>query len=350
MKRTVSLTLAVILTIVLCLTGTGCGGKEKTVVNFLNWGEYMDPDVVDEFNASQDEIEIVCKYTTSNEEMYALCATEGCEIDIIVPSDYMVERMMKEGLLAKMDYKGMENFANIAEYSAGRTFDPNSDYSVPFMCGTLGIVYNTKLVDDEVNSWDILWNEKYAQKIMMYSSIRDTMAVALARLGYDINSTDPAEIAEAGASLMEQRPLVLAYGTDDIKTSMVGGAVALAMDYSGSAAAAIMENPDLAYAVPEEGSNIWVDNLVILESSDVKEAALTFINYLMDTEISARNSTYIGYVSPDAKAMEIVYEDEEMKNNTGLQMPKDVQERCKYFVDLGEALRYYNDEWMKIFA
>ena len=200
MKKALSLVLVVILTIVLCLTG--CSGKEeKIVVNFLNWGEYMDPDVVNEFNAMQDEIEIVCKYTTSNEEMYALCSTEGSEIDIIVPSDYMVERMIKEGLLAKMDYKGMENYENIKAYSESRTFDPNSEYSVPFMCGTLGIVYNTKLVDDEVTSWDILWDEKYSGKIMMYSSIRDTMAVALSRLGYDINSTNPEEIKEAGNRL-----------------------------------------------------------------------------------------------------------------------------------------------------
>lgn len=347
MKKALSLVLVVILTIVLCLTG--CSGKEKKiVVNFLNWGEYMDPDVVNEFNAMQDEIEIVCKYTTSNEEMYALCSTEGSEIDIIVPSDYMVERMINEGLLAKMDYKGMENYENIKAYSESRTFDPNSEYSVPFMCGTLGIVYNTKLVDDEVKSWDILWDEKYSGKIMMYSSIRDTMAVALSRLGYDINSTNPEEIKEAGATLMEQRPLVLAYGTDDIKTSMVGGAVALAMDYSGGAAAAIMENPDLSYVVPEEGSNVWVDNLVILENSDVKEAAMTFINYLMDTEISARNVEYIGYSSPDPKAMELV--SEELQSNPALYVTDDMVARCKYFVDLGDALSYYNDEWMKIFA
>ena len=347
MKKAICLALTVLLVFSMCLTGCA-KKKDKQIINFLNWGEYMDPEVIDEFNASHDDIEVVCKYTTSNEEMYALCATEGCEIDIIVPSEYMVERMIKEGLLAKMDYKSMENYSNIKDYSEQRTFDPNSEYSVPFMCGTLGIVYNTKLVDDEVKSWDILWNEKYAKKIMMYSSIRDTMAVALSRLGYSINSTDPEEIAEAGRSLVEQRPLVLAYGTDDIKTSMVSGSVALAMDYSGGAAAAIMENPDLSYVVPEEVSNIWVDNLVILESSDVKDACMEFINYLMDTEISARNVEYIGYSSPDPKAMEMV--DESLKSNPALYITDDMTERCVYFTDLGDALSYYNDEWMKIFA
>ena len=341
--------MAVIFTLVFTLSGCA-KKKEKTVVNFLNWGEYMDESVVDDFNASHDDIEIVCKYVTSNEEMYALCSTEGCEIDIVVPSDYMVERFIKEGLAAKLNYKDLSNFPNVAEYASTCTFDPNSDYSIPYMTGTLGIVYNTKLVDDEVTSWDILFDEKYSKQVMMYSSIRDTMAVAFSKLGYSINTTDPDEIAEAGALLLEQRPMVLAYGTDDIKTSMVGGSVALAMDYSGGAAAAIMENPDLDYVVPKEGSNIFVDCLVVMESSDVKEAAMEFINYLMDTEISAKNAEYIGYISPDPAAMEIVLSDEELKANPGFYIPEDAMNYCEYFVDLGDALELYNDQWMKIFA
>lgn len=349
MKRKLCLVMVVVFTLVLTLTGCS-KKKEKTVVNFLNWGEYMEPEVIDEFNASHDDIEIVCKYVTSNEEMYALCSTEGCEIDIVVPSDYMIERFIKEGLAAKLNYKDMKNFANVAEYASTCTFDPNSEYSVPFMTGTLGIVYNTKLVDEEVTSWDILFDEKYSKQIMMYSSIRDTMAVALAKLGYSINTTNPDEIEAAGELLMEQRPLVLAYGTDDIKTSMVSGSVALAIDYSGGAAAAIMENPDLDYVVPTEGSNIFVDSLVVLESSDVKEAAMEFINYLMDTEISARNTSYIGYISPDPKAMEIVLEDEELSGNPGFYIPENATDFCEYFVDLGDALEKYNEVWMKIFA
>lgn len=329
----------------------GSGGKET--VYLLNWGEYLDPDVLAKFNAEHDNIEVKERRVTSNEEMYTICSTEGSEIDVVVPSEYMVEQMKEENLLAKLDYSSMSNFQYIKAASDTLTFDPNSEYSVPYMIGTLGIVYNTKMVDDTVDSWDILWNEKYKGKIMMYNSIRDSLAVALIRLGYDINTTDKAQVEEAGKLLMDQRDagIVMAYGTDDIMTSMISGTCAIAVDYSGAAAAAISENEDLNYVVPKEGSNVWVDNLCVLESSKHKEAAMEFINYLCEPEVAKANSKYIGYTTPNEKAKELMAQDEEtadLLNNPAYVMKDEYYDRCEYYKYLGESLKIYNDVWTKV--
>ena len=342
MKKMIALMLAILLAVPLF---AGCG-EARTEIILMNWGEYLDPELIAQFEAENPDLKLTQKTTTSNKEMYVVCATEGSEIDICVPSDYLVEKMIKEDLLAEIDVSQLTNYEHIKTYAESRTFDPDSKYSVPYMIGTVGIVYNTTMVDDVVDSWDILWNEKYSKKLMMYSSIRDSLAVALCKLGYSINTTDKAQVEEAGQLLIEQKPLVLAYGTDNIKDSMIAGSCALAVDYSGAAAAAIAENPDLDYVVPKEGSNVWVDNLVIMKNSDKKEAAMRFIDFLCKPEVAAKNAEYIGYTPANTTAMD--YVDQEMKENPAFVIEDGVLERCEYFTDLGDDLEIYNDVWMKV--
>ncbi len=267
MKRIFSLFLALVMLAALCCS---CSGGAKTTLYLLNWGEYLDPALIEEFEEQNPDIRVNMTTTTTNEEMYTVCATEGTKIDIVVPSDYLVERFIAEDLLAELDFSNIPNFQYVEKAAQNRTFDPENKYSVPYFIGTVGIVYNKTLVDEEVDSWGILWDEKYANQIMMYDSIRDSMMVALAYLGYDINTTDPEELAEAGDLLLAQKPLVRGYGADNIKYDMIGGGVALGVDYSGSAVQAIMENEDLAYVVPKEGSNVWMDNFVVLKSSRIR--------------------------------------------------------------------------------
>ncbi len=343
MKRIFSLLLALLLVAALLCS---CSGGAKTTLYLLNWGEYLDPDLITEFEDQNPDIKVKMTTTTTNEEMYTVCATEGTKIDIVIPSDYLVERFIAEDLLAELDFSNIPNFKYVEKAAQNRTFDPENKYSVPYFIGTVGIVYNTKLVDDPVDSWEILWNEKYSKKIMMYDSIRDSIMVTLAYLGYDINSVNPDELAEAGELLLKQKPFVRGYGADNIKEDMVGGSVALAVDYSGSAVQAIMENEDLAYVVPKEGSNVWMDNFVVLKSSANKEAAERFINFMCDPQVAARNSEFVGYTTPNEAALE--YVDEEFTSNSAYTIPDDVLERCKYFKDLGDNMQLYNDVWMKI--
>ena len=343
MKRIFSLLLALLLVAALLCS---CSGGAKTTLYLLNWGEYLDPDLLAEFEAQNPDIKVRMTTTTTNEEMYTVCATEGTKIDIVIPSDYLVERFIAEDLLAELDFSNIPNFKYVEKAAQNRTFDPENKYSVPYFIGTVGIVYNTKLVDEPVDSWGILWNEKYSKKIMMYDSIRDSIMVTLAYLGYDINSVNPDELAEAGELLLKQKPLVRGYGADNIKDDMIGGSVALAIDYSGSAVQAIMENEDLAYVAPKEGSNVWMDNFVVLKSSANKEAAERFINFMCEPEVAARNSEFVGYTTPNEAALE--YVGEEFTSNSAYTIPDDVLARCKYFKDLGDNMQLYNDVWMKI--
>ena len=347
MKKKIALCVVLVMLAAIVFAVGGCAGKgAKTTVYFLNWGEYLDPELLEEFNNSHEDIEVKQSTATSNEDMYTIASTEGSSIDMVVISDYMVERMMQENLLAEIDLSGIENYQYVQKAAEARDFDADVKYSIPYMSGTLGIVYNTTLVDEEVNSWDILWDEKYAGNIMMYDSVRDSLAVALIKLGYDINTTDAAQVKKAGQLLIEQKPNVLAYGTDDIKDAMISGSVALAVDYAGAAMAAMMENSDISYVVPDEGSNIWVDNICILASSDKQEACYEFINFLCDPEVAARNSEYIGYTTPNEAATELV--DDSLKALPGYIIDEDVQARCKYFKYLDEALEIYNEVWTNV--
>lgn len=346
MKRFLTLLLAVLMFAAVSLAAVGCGSSNTTTLTLLNWGEYLDPDVLSEFNSTHENIKVVEKKVTSNEEMYAILSTEDNGYDMCVPSDYLVEKMIKEDMLSEINLDNIPNFKYVKELSDSRTFDEGSKYSIPYMYGTVGIVYNTKLVDDVVDSWDILWNEKYKGQIMMYDSVRDSMAVALIRLGYDINTTDAKQIEEARDMLIAQKPLVLAYGTDEIKESMISGSVALAVDYSGAAVDAISKNPDLRFVVPKEGSNIWVDNIVIMKNTKNREACEEFINFLCDPEVEAKNSEYIGYTAPSDEAVKLV--DPELSSVEGYIVTSEQRERCAYYRYLGDALELYYDAWTKV--
>ena len=213
----------------------------------------------------------------------------------------------------------------------------------------MGIVYNTTMVDEPVTSWDILWDAKYDQKIYMYDSIRDTMAVALMKLGLSINTRDEADIKAAEEALIEQKPLVLAYLGDSIKESMINGDAALAVVYSGDAMWCMDPeegNPDLAYAVPETGTNLWFDNIIIPKSSDHAEEAEAFINFLCDAEVAAQNAEYIGYSTPNAAALELM--GDEYINNETYNPPQELLDKCEIFYDLGDFITVYNEAWNSI--
>jgi len=356
LKPFIAVLLAVIL--VMCLTA-GCSspdeeGEEdsggRKVVHFLNWGDYIDTDTIAEFEEENPDIDIKLVTVPSNEEMYIVATTQGSQIDLICPSEYMTQRLIKEGRLAKLDYSRMENYKYVAGFANRFSYEGSLEYTVPYLWGTLGILYNTKMVDEPVDSWGILWDEKYKGKIFMYDSIRDTVGVTLKYLGYSMNSTDPAELDQAAEMLIKQKPLVLAYGTDELRMSMINNSGALAVVYAGDAVYSMIDNEDLDYAIPKEGSNIFVDNFCIMKQTDVYDETLRFIDFLCRPDISAANAEYNCYSCP-AEGYEEYIEDEELLE-LGPFAPDEDEDlnNLEYYTDIGDGISLYEDVWIRIKA
>ncbi len=347
-KRLLAISVAILVLGAALLGGCGAPSGDtggKVTLNVLNWGDYIDETVIDEFE-SKYNIDINYIPSSSNEEMYVSIETEGSDYDLVFPSDYLVERLISEGRLQEIDYSLVPNAEYLDKKFLDETYDPGNVYSVPYTWGTLGILYNTKLVTEPVTSWDILWDEDYKGEIYMYDSMRDSIAAALLRLGYDLNTRDEAQIADAVEALKEQKPLVKSYGSDEMRDSMINGSGALCLTYSGDAVYCMSENPDLAYAVPEEGSNIFFDSMVILDTCDNVEAAHQFINFLLDPEPATVNTEYIGYSTPNAEVLKQI--DEAYIGNNAFNPGDDVIERCTVFHDLGDFTQVYSDAWQEV--
>lgn len=335
------------LVLALSLPLFACGGGSKVTLNVLNWGDYIDPALLRQF---EDETGISVKYTTmtSNEEMLVKLASPDNIYDVCFPSDYIIEKLIADDLLYKIDQANIPNLKNIDSRFLDLSFDPGNQYSVPYMWGTVGILYNTTMVTDPVDSWNILWDEKYAGEILMYDSMRDTIGITLKKLGYDINTRNEEDILAAQEALIAQKPLVRAYLTDDIKMELINGNAAMGVVYSGDAVYCISENPDLAYVVPKEGSNVWFDNIIIPKTSQHTAEAEKFINFLCDAKVAAQNSDYIGYSTPNAAALALMgadYIDDQTYNP-----PQDVLDRCQIYHDLGDFVKVFSDAWTKVKA
>lgn len=330
----------------------------KTSINVYNWGEYISVDNGEEgafdVNAAFEELTgITVNYTNfaSNEELYAKLKSGGAAYDIIIPSDYMIARLISEGMLEKLNFDNIPNFALIDDNYKNPDYDPTNEYSVPYTWGSVGIIYNTTLVDpeDNVNTWDILWNEKYAKDILMFSNSRDAFAISLKRLGYSFNTTDEDELQAAADALKEQKLLVQAYVMDEIFDKMGGGEAALAPYYAGDAITMIADNPDLAWAVPTEGINLFIDAICIPRGSANKEAAELYINFLCETLVALKNCEYIGYSTPHSEAY--LYLSDELKSNTIAYPSDEVIENSETFTALpSDTTRLVDTLWTSILS
>jgi spermidine/putrescine-binding protein len=326
---------------------SACDVQTSQRLNFFNWGDYIDETVIEEFEA-ETGVEVKIDYYDSNETMYAKLKSGGANYDLCVPSDYMIERLIKEKMLEKIDTSKISNVKNIDERLLNREYDPENAYSVPYMQGTFGILYNKTMVKERVDSFDILWDEKYAGQIFMYDSVRDSMAVSLKRLGYSLNTTDPAQITEAKEEMIKQLDIVLAYSGDLIKENMASGQAALAAVYSGDAMYAMKINPDLDYVIPKEGSNVWNDAFVIPKGASNIENAHKFIDFLSRPGVAARNSEYIGYTTANKAALPLL--PVETSSDPAYWVSDEDYERLEFFRDLGGAIKLYDDAWTEIFS
>lgn len=328
------------------LSGCGMGGTDSSkVLNVYNVGDYIDEDLISEF---EEKTGIQVQYSTydTNEMMYQKVKSGSTKYDLIFPSDYMVQKMKKEGLLKKINYNNIPNMKYIDKEFLNPKYDPTNEYSVPYMWGTLGIVYNKKMVKEKVDSWDILWSPKYKRNILMFDSVRDTIGITLKKLGYSLNTKNPEEINEAKNQLIKQKPLVLAYVNDDGKDRMIANEAAMGIFYSGDVPLMKSENKDLEYVIPKEGSNKWTDAMCIPKTADNEDWAEEFINFLSDPKINARNTEYIGYSTPISEGKKLLPDD--IKNDEDLYPNKEILKKCEPFLDLGKSIKIYDKAWIEI--
>lgn len=320
---------------------------EKVIV--YNWGEYLDPKTIELFE-EETGISVTYEEYETNEIMYPKIVSQAIAYDVVCPSDYMIQRMIENDLLAEINLDNIPNIKNMdpTYMEQSKSFDPKNKYSVPYCVGTVGILYNKSMVKEPVDSWDILWNPKYKDSILMQDSVRDAFAVALKRLGHSINSTEVDQLAAAAEDLMEQKPLVQAYVVDQVRDKMIGNEAALGVIYSGEAGYTKRENPDLEYVIPKEGSNVWIDSWVIPKNAQNKENAEKFINFMCRPEIALMNFEYLTYSTPNLKAREMI-EDEEIRNSKILFPEPEDLSNCETFQFLGDDLdSYYNELWNKV--
>jgi spermidine/putrescine transport system substrate-binding protein len=326
---------------------SGCAKKqEQKVVNVYNWGENIDESI---FKIFEKQTGIKVNYTTyeSNEQLYAVLKMGGTNYDVIIPSDYMISRLIEEGMLEKLDFNNIPNFDNIDERYKNLEYDPANEYSVPYTWGVVGLIYNTSMIDDEITSWGALFDPKYSGQILQFDNSRDAMATALFHLGYSVNTTDEAELNEAYELLVQQKTILQGYVMDQIYDKLEGGEAAIGPYYAGDALLMMENNPDLAFVVPEEGTNLFVDAMCIPKGAVNKENAELFINFMCDTDIALKNMAVTCYATPVRTAYEAL--DEETRSNEIMFPKDDVLNRCQIYKNLPqETLNLYDQLWVKL--
>lgn len=328
MKKFMSLFIAVC--ILLGTFSVVAFAEEKIVLNVYNWGEYIEQLTIDMFEEKYPYIDV--NYTTfdSNEAMYSKIVSGAASYDIVIPSEYMVSKLIQEDMLAELDYSNIPNYKYIGEAYKNLSSDPENKYSVPYFWGTVVVIYNSVHVDEADvadKSLSLLWNKKYADKILMFDNPRDSFGIALTKLGYSMNSDTDSQWQEAAKLLSEQKPIVQAYVMDAIFDKMESGEAWIAPYYAGDALVIQETNPDIQFYMPTEGTNMFVDSMCILNTTEHKKEAELFINFMCEPEIAAMNAETVGYATPNTEALnlldpeitenELIYPDEEyLKKNT----------------------------------
>jgi spermidine/putrescine transport system substrate-binding protein len=348
MKKKVALVVAIALLVACFLTGCGMKDKSKDEVNVYNWGEYIDESIFADF---ENETGIKVNYTTftSNETMYSVLKTGGSAYDVIIPSDYMISRLISEGMLEKLDFSNIPNYSLIDDAYKNLAYDPAGEYSVAYMSGTVGIIYNTKMITDKITSWDALFDSGYAGQILMFDNSRDALGIALLDLGYSINTTNEAELDEAYALLQTQKPLVQAYVMDQIFDKLESGEAAIGPYYAGDYLSMLDNNPDLAFVIPEEGSNWFVDAMCIPKNAPNKKNAELFINFMCSTDVCLKNADEIGYTTVNAEAAAEYAAGLDAETSAIMFPSADILSRCELYLNLPqEILDKYDALWVQL--
>ncbi|WP_027703125.1 ABC transporter substrate-binding protein [Metaclostridioides mangenotii] len=347
MKKIIKLLSLSICIAIMGILLVGCSKKTTEEINFLNYGENIDKESVKEFEKEYG-IKVNIETFDDMETMYQKVSSGGVKYDVILISDALMPRMIEKNLVKELDKENIPNISQMDKEYLNLEIDPGNKYSVPYMFGTIGIIYNKDVVTEEVDSWDILWDEKYKNKIFMFDTYRDTMGATLKKLGYSLNSTNPKEIKEAKELLLNQRKLVdPIYGVDNGTTMIPAGESDINMIWSGEGLNLQDENPNLVYVVPKEGANFWIDSLCIPHNAKNIEGAEKFINFVSDKKSALRIADEIGYTTPNKEAR--LEQPEEVRNNPNAYMPKEIMDRCEIYVDFSKDIKkLYDEAWVNI--
>jgi len=344
--------LLIITVMILTLAASGCKGKIDYIgeVNVCNWGEYIDESIFDDF---EKETHIKINYSTvqNNEALYSLLKSGGSDYDVIIPSDYLISRLIEEDMLEKLDFSAIPNYSLIGDEYKNLEYDPTGEYSVAYMWGTVGIIYNTTMIDEKITSWGALFDPAYAGNILMIDNPRDAIGIALKYLGYSLNTTDEGELREAYDLLEQQKPLLQGYVMDQVFNKMEGGEAAISVYYAGDFITMHDNNEDLAFVQPEEGANWFVDAMCIPKGSDNKENAEAFINFICRTDIAVRNMDVTGYVTANTEAAEEYSEELDDYSYSVLFPSEEFLSKCEVFLNLPhDILNLYDELWVQLKA
>jgi spermidine/putrescine-binding protein len=325
-----------------CLCSADCNRQDPTTEKVLNvyiWSEYLPQSVIDDFTGKTG-IKVNVSLFSKNEELLAKLQSGSADFDVVVPSDYMVHRLIKQKLVKPLDRSKLKGLENLDPNFLNQQFDPGNQYSLPYFWGTTGIAYNKKEVKEPVESWAILFDHKYERKVLMLDDARECFAAALRAIGKDANATDPASLEQAAAKLKEQKHLnlVQAYDSDAFHEKLAARDVILAQGYGGQFAKVIRDKPDeLAYVIPREGGTRWTDNLCVPATARRTESVYAFLNYVLRPEVAAKIANEVSYATPNATARKLV--DKGLLDDPAVYPPDDVLRRCQFMQDLGDAAR-----------
>ncbi|CAM4239332.1 spermidine/putrescine ABC transporter substrate-binding protein [Streptococcus penaeicida] len=323
---------------------TGSGSQSDKLVIY-NWGDYIDPALLKKFT-KETGIQVQYETFDSNEAMYTKIKQGGTTYDIAVPSDYTIDKMIKEGLLVKLDKSKLKGMDNIGKEFLGKSFDPKNDYSIPYFWGTVGIVYNDQLIKNPPKHWIDLWRPEYKNQIMLIDGAREMLGVGLTTYGNSVNSKNMSQLTQAENRLQALTPNVKAIVADEMKGYMIQGDAGIGVTFSGEASEMLDSNEHLHYVVPSEGSNLWFDNLVLPKTMKHEKEAYAFLNFINEPKNAAQNAEYIGYATPNNKAKAMLPKD--IKEDEAFYPTNETIKKLEVYDNLGDYwLGVYNDLYLQ---
>jgi spermidine/putrescine-binding protein len=317
---------------------------ENTIVLFT-WNDYIDPQILKDFTA-ETGIRVHMENYSTNEDMLAKLELNPGYFDLVTPGDFMIDYLIQNNQLAELDFNNIPNARHLMPTLRNPVYDPQGKYALPYAWGTVGIIYDTTKVDAPVDSFGVLWDEKYSGSIIMPDSIRETIGTALIYLGHPVDTTNPAHLREAGELLKRQEPLVMGYIGDATKTLMSAGEATLAVTWGGDAVVALRENPNMTYVVPNEGAILFVESFIIPKDSKKKELAEAFIDYMYRPEVGYQSWEYIGYSTPNQGTFELLPLEEQRDTRWYPALPNPLLQQLRDMDN--QTLELYNQIWLSL--